>query len=219
VNLVVRFAVRSTLAIAIAWLFLPGSTRAEGVAAGGACARTEQRELCAAGACTDESGKARSRFSPEDVGSGDASDDIADAPDAPDFAGPGTCADPSVGGGSPRTVNVVASAPPQSPPTPVSNASPPAAPSTHPAPAPPSPPAPTVTPAPPPVPTPAPPAPPVAAAPPPAPPAAPPAPTPTTPPLPPPAPPAVPAPPTPPPPPVVVEPPPAPVLPPGVPQP
>ncbi len=218
---ILRFVVRTPLALAIAVLLCSAAARAETVARGGACAATAQRELCASGACTDESGKARTRFSPEDVASNDADDRVTDGPpDAADFSGPGTCADPSVGCGNPRSVRVVASSP-TSQPTPASpTAVPPAAPIT---PAPPTAPIPSsppgggiVSPPTPPTPLPIPPAP--VVAPPPAPPT-PPTPPPAPPAPPPPAPPAPPAPPPAPPPPIVVEPPPTPVLPPGVPQP
>jgi len=187
---IAQLAVRSSLALAIVLLLSSALAQAGGVAPGGTCAATARRDLCAAGACSDEIGKARTRFGPEDVGADDSGDDIEAAPpEAADFSGPGTCADPSVGCGNPRAPRTVASNPQSQPPTPDPKSGPPAAPIT------PDPPAPPVPPAPP--------APPVVASPPP----------------PPPGPPATPDPPTPPPPPTVVEPPPTPVLPPGVPQP
>ena len=188
---IARFAVRSALALAIVLLFSSALAQAGGGVPGGACATTAQRELCAAGACTDERGKVRSRFSPEDVGADDAGDDIDNAPpEAVDFSGPGTCADPSVGCGNPGTARALASNPQSQPPTSNPKSGPPAAPITPNAPAPPAPPSPPTgghysPPTPPP----------------------------------PPNPPTTPDPPTPPPPPTVVEPPPAPVLPPGVAQP
>ncbi len=187
---IARFAVRSALAAAIALLVSSALAQAGEVAPGGTCAAAAQRDVCAGRACTDESGKARTRFSPDDVGSGDSEDDNGNAPpEAASFSGPGTCADPSVGCGNPRTPRTLASNA-QAQPLPAQNSGPPAAPITPGAPGPPVPPSPATPPAPP-----APPAPP------------------------PPAPPVAPAPPAPPPPPTVVEPPPAPVLPPGVPQP
>jgi hypothetical protein len=204
----IRFALRSTLALAIALLLSSWAARAESIAAGGPCAVAPEREPCAGGACSSESSKVRNRFDPSDVGADDAGDTrVAPAPAAPDFSGPGSCADPSAGCGNPHSNPRLASNTPPSPP--LSGISgPPAAPivpnpSGPPIPAaPPGPPAAGVITSPPP---PAPPAVPIAAnlPPPPAAPRTPPA---TTPPAPPP-------------PPTVTEPPPAPVLPPGVPQP
>jgi hypothetical protein len=224
VTRLIRFAFRNILAVAIALPLAPATALAESIAASGPCAVAPEREPCAGGACSSETSNVRNRFAPLDVGANDTGDDRdASAPVAPDFSGPGSCADPSAGCGSPSTIPSLARNTVPAP-SPSAIGAPPAAPivpnpSETPIPAaPPGPPAAGAINSPP---TSAPPVVPVAANLPP-----PPAPTPIAAPpaisLPPPAaPPAPPAatPPAPPPPPTVTEPPPAPILPPGVPQP
>jgi len=221
----IRLAFRSTLTLAIGLLLASAQARAESIAAGGPCAVAPEREPCAGGACSGETSEVRNRFDPSDVGADDAGGQrSAAAPVAPGFSGPGSCADPSAGCGSPSTSPRLANSTPPSPSPSLSGISePPAAPIVRTPPDPPIPAAPPSAPAgglvksPP---TPAPTTGQIAVnAPPPAP-----IPVPATPavlPPPPAAPPAPPAaaPPAPPPPPTVTEPPPTPVLPPGVPQP
>lgn len=162
------------------------------VAPPGPCAVVPDRDPCAGGACSSPGGRLSERFQPGDVaGAAETASDTPPAP--PSFAGPGPCADPSAGCGTPgyRSGPVA------------SNAAPPGSGTSQPVAPPPTAPPPTSggggPPIPPPPPPPAPPAPPAAP--------------------PPPPPPPTPAPPAPPSPPVVVEPPPGPALPPGVPQP
>lgn len=159
------------------------------VAPAGPCAVAPDRDPCAGGACSSRGARIYDRFQPGDVAGG--ADATSEAPpELPSFGGPGPCADPSAGCGTPGfvrpgqlasndvggTVNLPGTPPPTAPP-PGGGGGP-----TPPPPPPPAPPA-----------------------------------VPTTPPVPPaPSPPAPPAPPTPP---VVIEPPPGPALPPGVPTP
>jgi hypothetical protein len=172
---------------------LAAQARAEdrfAVAPAGPCAVAPDRDPCAGGACSSRAARIYDRFLPGDVAGGaDATSDPP--PELPSFGGPGPCADPSAGCGTPGivrpgqlasndvggTVTLPGTPPPTAPPPNGNGGSP-----TPPPPPPPAPPA---------VPT-APPAPPA------------------------PSPPAPPAPPTPP---VVIEPPPGPALPPGVPTP
>lgn len=161
------------------------------LAPAGPCAVVPERDPCAGGACNRESVRVQDRFQPADVA---AAADLASEvpPELPSFSGPGSCADPSAGCGSPGFrgdqvanndtppgggIHLPGTPPPTAPPPTSGGGGPPT---------------------PPPPPTPTPPSPPVA---------------------PPPPLPVAPAPPAPPTPPVVVEPPPGPALPPGVPRP
>jgi hypothetical protein len=113
------------------------------VAPAGACAEAERRDPCRGGACAS-SAPARSRFDPTDVAAGGRGG--APPPSAEQFAGPGSCADPSTPCGSSGAVRI-AETPPMAPspaaPSPASPPggalpSPPAPPAAPPAPTPPT---------------------------------------------------------------------------------
>lgn len=112
------------------------------VAPAGPCAEPAALQPCPGGACVSST-PARSRFDPTDVAATRPGGGGATPPEADDFPGPGSCADPSTpcGGFEPTRVAETPSTPP--PPAAPSPAAPPGSAIPPPAAQPPAPPAPT----------------------------------------------------------------------------
>jgi hypothetical protein len=91
---------------------IASSAGAEGtrvpVAPAGPCATAPERDPCAGGACKRQHVRIQERFHPGDVAG--AAETASDAPpELPSFSGPGSCADPSAGCGTPGFRNQIAS--------------------------------------------------------------------------------------------------------------
>lgn len=171
-------------ALALGALASPAQAEDAGfsVAPAGPCAVAPGRDPCAGGACSRQGVRISDRFLPGDVAADAAVADDA-PPDLPSFDGPGSCADPSAGCGTPGfsrpgqlasndaggSVNPPGTPPPSAPP-PIAGGGGPLTPPSPPPPAPPAiPSAPPAPPAPATPPAPAPPIPPVVVEPPPGP--------------------------------------------------